>query len=108
VRTGDADWRRVAGRRRVKLIGEEEIDEIVERARALGTDYAVLSDILRLMAEVRRLRVPVAAAERLYAERPRLEDADRLATQRRAGVVEAEAELEATLEKALVGESSTA
>jgi hypothetical protein len=90
------------------MIGEEEMDEIVERARALGSDYAVLSDILRLIAEVRRLREPVAAAERLNAERLRSEQADRLATQQRTRVVEAEVELETALEKALVGQSSTA
>lgn len=91
-----------------QMIGEEEMDEVVERARALGTDYAVLSDILRLIAEIRRLRAPIAAAERLNAERLRVEEADRLATQQRARVVEAEAEFEAVLEKALVGQSSTA
>lgn len=90
------------------MIGENEMDEIVERARALGSDYAVLSDILRLVAEVRRQRAPVAAAERLNAERLRFEEADRLATQQRARVVEAEAELETALEKAVVGQSSTA
>lgn len=90
------------------MIGEEEMDEIVERARALGTDYAVLSDILRLIAEICRLRAPIAAAGRLNAERLRVEEADRLATQQRARVVEAEAELEAVLEKALVGHSSMA
>lgn len=38
------------------MIGEEETDKFIERARALGTDYVVLLDILRLTAEVRRLR----------------------------------------------------
>lgn len=67
------------------MIGEEELDEIVGRTRALGTDYAVLADLLRLSAEVRRLRAPVEAAERLLAERLRLS--------------EAEATLEAALER---------
>lgn|GEM_PF-5402503 len=67
------------------MISEEELDEIVERARALGTDYAVLADLLRLSAEVRHLRAPVEAAERLLAERLRLN--------------EAEAALEAALER---------
>ena len=93
---------------RFEMIGEDEMDDIVERARALGTDYAVLSDILRLIAELRRLRAPAAAAERLNAERLRFEEVDRLATQQRTRVVEAEAELEAVLEKALLGQSSRA
>lgn len=79
---------------------------MVERARALGTDYAVLSDLLRLIADVRSLRAPVAAAERLSAARLRLEEAERLATQQRASVIEAKAELEAALEKALTGHLS--
>ena len=90
------------------MIGEEEMDEIVERARALGTDYAVLSDLLRLIAEVRRLRAPVEAAERLNAERLRFEEAEQLVTRQRARVTEADAELEAALEKALIGQSSQA
>ena len=88
------------------VISEEEMDEMVERARALGTDYAVLSDLLCLIAEVRSLRAHVAAAERLSAARLRLEEAERLATQQRASVIEAEAELEAALEKALAGHLS--
>ncbi|HEX8072033.1 MAG TPA: hypothetical protein VF546_18940 [Pyrinomonadaceae bacterium] len=76
------------------MISEEELDEIVERARALGTDYAVLADLLRLSAEVRRLRAPVEAAERLLAERLRLN--------------ETEAALEATLERSRAGLLSVA
>ena len=79
------------------MIGEEELDEMVERARALGTDYAVLSDILCLVAEVRRLRAPVEAAGRLAAERLRFKEADRLAVRQSQRVEEAEAELEAAL-----------
>lgn len=90
------------------MIGVEEVDEIVERARALGTDYAVLSDLLRLAAEVRRLRTAVEAAERLNAERLRFEEAEQLATRQRAKVIEAEAELETAVEKALSGQPSQA
>lgn len=82
------------------MIGEEEFDEMVERARALGTDYAVLSDILRLIAEVRRLRAPVEAASRLAAERLCFKEADRLAVRQRERVEEAEAEFEAALGRA--------
>lgn len=45
------------------MIGEEEMDEMIERARAIGTDYTVLADMLRLMAEVRHLRLRDAEAE---------------------------------------------
>lgn len=82
------------------MISEDDLDEIVERARALGTDYAVLSDTLRLIAELRRLRAPVVAAERLNAARLRLKEAIRLAAEQRVRVAEAEAELEAELEEA--------
>lgn len=58
------------------MLDEEEMDEIVERARALGTDYAVLADLLRLIAEVRRLRASAEAAERMMAERLRLGEAE--------------------------------
>jgi hypothetical protein len=90
------------------MISEEEMDEIVERARALGTDYDVLSDIIRLIAEVRRLRAPVEAAGRLSAARTKFQEADRLAVQQRAKVTEAEDELETALEKALVAQMSRA
>lgn len=83
------------------MISEDEIEEIIARARSLGSDYAVLSDIIHLVAEVRSLRAPVAAAERLNAARLRFEEAARLATQQRAEVVEAQAELETALAKAL-------
>lgn len=53
--------------------------------RALGIDYAVLSDILRLTVEVGHLRAPVAAAERPNAERLRFEETKRLASQQREG-----------------------
>lgn len=79
------------------MISEEELDEMIDRARALGTDYAVLSDLFRLEAEVRRLRLPVEAASRLAVERLRFKEADRLAVQQNKRVTEAEAALEAAL-----------
>ena len=85
------------------MIGEEEMDEMVERARALGTDYAVLSDLLRLVAEVRRLRAPVEAAARVNAERLRYKEADRATIEQRVRLTEAETELQTALEKALAG-----
>jgi len=79
------------------MISEEELDEMIDRARALGTDYAVLSDLFRLEAEVRSLRSPVEAAIRLAAERLRFKEADRLAVRQSQMVKEAEAALEAAL-----------
>ena len=58
------------------MIDEDVMDEIVERSRALGTDYEVLADILRLIAEVRRLRATDEATERMMAECLRLREAE--------------------------------
>jgi len=73
------------GRGSDAVIYEEDMNEMVERARALGTDYAVLSDLLRLIAEVRRLRGPVDAGRQLNAERLRFNDADQPASQHHQG-----------------------
>ena len=90
------------------MIGEEEMDDMVERARALGTDYAVLSDLLRLMAEVRRLRVPVEAAARVNAARLRYKEAERGVVEQRVRLTEAETELETALENALAEQPAQA
>ena len=47
------------------MIDEDKVDEILERARALGTDYDVIADIIDLISEVRRLdvRADLRAAE---------------------------------------------
>jgi len=79
------------------MISEDEMDEMIDRARALGADYAVISDILRLEAEVRLLRAPVEAAGRLAVERLRFKEADHLALRLSQRVQKAEEELEAAL-----------
>lgn len=56
------------------MIDEDKVDEILGRARALGTDYDVIADIVSLIAEVRRLYSSVEAAERL-----KLQEAEQLA-----------------------------
>ena len=51
------------------MIDEDRVDEMLGRARALGTDYDVIADILDLVAEVRRLHATVEAPGRQNAER---------------------------------------
>lgn len=67
------------------MIDEDEMDEIVERAMALGADYAVLADLLRLIAEVRRLRASAEAEDRLIAKLLRFWKAEAALEKSRAG-----------------------
>ncbi len=84
---------------------DQELDNIEQRA-ATANDEEILSharnDILRLVAEVRRLRKPVEAARIVKAARDQFTEADNIRTQLYGELKDLEKRLDEALEAALI------
>ncbi len=84
---------------------DQELDNIEQRA-ATANDEEILSqarnDILRLVAEVRRLRKPVEAARIVKAARDQFSEADNIRIQLYGELKDLEKRLDEALEVALI------
>lgn len=86
---------------------ENELDEIERRATTASDEEFLLharDEILRLVAEARRLRKPVEAARLVRAARRHFEEADDIRTDLYCDLRKHEKELDSALKEALISE----